>query len=79
MFSLVGLFCFINLYLSSSLQHASLWRIAFESHGLDKTWQSTPVFFPGEYHGWRSLVGYSPQDCKELDMTERLQFLFFSF
>ena len=34
MFSLVGLFCFINLYLLSSLQHASLWRIAFESLSL---------------------------------------------
>ena len=27
---------------------------------------------PGESHGQRSLVGYSPWDCKELDMTERL-------
>ena len=24
----------------------------------------------GESHGQRSLVGYSPQDHKELDMTE---------
>ena len=23
-------------------------------------------------HGQRSLVGYSPLDCKELDMTEQL-------
>ena len=23
-------------------------------------------------HGQRSLVGYSPEGCKELDMTERL-------
>ena len=27
---------------------------------------------PGESHGQRSLVGYSPWGCKELDMTERL-------
>ena len=33
-------------------------------------WQPTPVFLPGESHGQRSLVGYSPQGCKELDMTE---------
>ena len=33
-------------------------------------WQPTPVFFPGEFHGQRSLVGYSPWDHKELDMTE---------
>ena len=30
----------------------------------------TPVFLPGEFHGQRSLVGYSPQGCKESDMTE---------
>ena len=23
-------------------------------------WQPTPVFLPGQSHGWRSLVGYSP-------------------
>ena len=28
-------------------------------------WQSTPVFLPGESHGQRSLVGYSPWCCKE--------------
>ena len=25
-----------------------------------RAWQPTPVFLPGESHGWRSLVGYSP-------------------
>ena len=25
---------------------------------------------PGKSHGQRNLVGYNPQDCKELDMTE---------
>ena len=29
---------------------------------------------PGESHGQRSLVGYSPWGCKELDSTERLHF-----
>ena len=29
-----------------------------------------PVFLPVESHGQRSLVGYSPWGCKELDMTE---------
>ena len=24
-----------------------------------RKWQPTPVFLPGESHGWRSLVGYS--------------------
>ena len=38
-------------------------------------WQPTPVFLPGESHGWRSLVGYSPWGLKESDTTERLHFL----
>ena len=25
-----------------------------------RKWQLTPVFLPGESHGWRSLAGYSP-------------------
>ena len=33
-------------------------------------WQPTPVFLPGESHGQRSLVGYSPWGSKESDMTE---------
>jgi len=32
----------------------------------------TPVFLPGEFHGQRSLVGYGPWGCKELDTTEQL-------
>ena len=31
-----------------------------------------PVFLLGEFHGQRSLAGYSPCGCKELDMTEQL-------
>ena len=26
-----------------------------------RKWQHTPIFLPGESHGQRSLVGYSPQ------------------
>ena len=36
-----------------------------------KKWQPTPVFLPGEFHGQRSLVGYSPWGCKESDTTEQ--------
>ena len=38
------------------------------------SWEDRPekVFFPGEFHGQRSLVGYSPWGCKELDTTEQL-------
>ena len=35
-----------------------------------RAWQPTPVFLPRESHGQRSLAGYGPQRCKELDMTE---------
>ena len=37
-----------------------------------REWQPTPVFLPGEFHGQRSLAGYSPWGCKESDTAERL-------
>ena len=42
---------------------------------LEKEWQPTLVFLPGELHGQRSLVGYSPWGCKESDTTEKLTLL----
>ena len=39
-----------------------------------RAWQPTQVFFPGESHGRRSLVGYSPRGT-ESDMTEWLMTL----
>ena len=35
-----------------------------------RAWQPTPVLLPGESHGQRSLVGYSPLGLKESDRTE---------
>ena len=35
-----------------------------------RKWQSTAVFLPGESHGQRSLVGYSPGSHKDSNMTE---------
>ena len=35
-----------------------------------RAWQPTRAFLPGESHGQRSLVGYSPWGCKKLDTTE---------
>ena len=29
-----------------------------------RKWQPTPIFLPGESHGQRSLVGYSPWGCR---------------
>ena len=38
--------------------------------------KSTPVLLPGESHGGKSLVGYSPWGRKESDTTGRLHFHF---
>ena len=38
-----------------------------------RKWQPTAVFLPGESHGQRSLVDYSPQGCKESDTAEATQ------
>ena len=35
-----------------------------------RAWQPTPVFLPGEFHGQRSLVGFSPYRVVEFDTTE---------
>ena len=35
-----------------------------------RKWQPTPVFLPGEFQGWRSLVGCHPWGRTELDTTE---------
>ena len=40
--------------------------------GSGREWLPTPVLLPGKFHGWRSLVGYSPWDRKESDTTEQL-------
>ena len=33
---------------------------------LEREWQPTPVFLPGESHEQRSLAGYSPWGCKKV-------------
>ena len=38
-----------------------------------RKWQPTTVFFRGKYYRQRSLVGYSPWGCKELDRTEHMR------
>ena len=35
-----------------------------------REWLPTPMFLPGEFHGQRSLAGYSPWGSKESDTTE---------
>ena len=65
------------------LQHARLPcpslspRVCSNSCPLQRRqWHPTPVLLPGESHGRRSLVGYSPWGRKKLDTTERLHFRF---
>ena len=38
----------------------------------EKERQPTPVLLPGKFHGWRSLVSYSPWGRKESNMIEQL-------
>ena len=55
---------------SQSRTRLSDFTFTFYFHALEKEWQPTPVFLPGESHGQRSLIGYSPRGCEESDMTE---------
>ena len=41
-----------------------------------RQWHPTPVLLPGESHGQRSLVGYSPQCHKESDRLSDFTFTF---
>ena len=39
-----------------------------------RKWQPTPIFLPGESHGQKSLVGYSPRGHEETDRTGKLTY-----
>ena len=43
----------------------------------EKGMATTLVSLPREFHGQRSLAGYSPWGCKESDTTEQLNCSFF--
>ena len=34
-----------------------------------RKWPPSPEFLLGKFHGQRSLAGYSPWGCKDLDMS----------
>ena len=57
---------------AKSLTRLSDFTFTFSFMHWRRKWQPTPVVLPGESHGQRSLVGYSPWGCKELDTTEQL-------
>ena len=67
-----------SLVVQKLMRLPAMWRPRFDlSVGKipwRRKWQPTPVFLPGESHGGRSLVGYSPWGHKESDMTERFHF-----
>ena len=44
-----------------------------------RAWQPTPVFLPGEFHGQKSLAGYSPWGHKESDKPDQLTLSLFYF
>ena len=57
-----------------------MWETQVRSLGQEDPWRRewlpTPEFLPGEFHGQRSLVSYSPWSYKESDMMERLTLYF---
>ena len=56
-----------------AMQETQVWYLGQEDR-LEKEWLPIPVFLPGEFHRQRSLAGYSPRGCKELDMTSTFTF-----
>ena len=56
---------------TSSYKIKKIWRDVMYSIWRRK-WQSTPIFLPEEFHGWRSLAGYSVWGRRESEMTELL-------
>ena len=60
-----------------AMQETQVQSLSWEDP-LEKGMATTPVFLPGEFHGQRSLAGYSPWGCKELDTTEQLTLSLFN-
>ena len=69
--TLCGIICNLVFFFIPYYIFETHWKIPWR-----RAWHPTPVFLPGEPHGRRSLVGYSPQGHKGSDTTERLHFHF---
>ena len=69
-----SLFIFHHVVAQTVKNLPAMWETWVQSLGwedpLEKEKLPTPVFWPGEFHGQRSLVGYSPLSHKGLDITE---------
>ena len=74
---------YLQLYLAQMFKNlpavceTQVWSLGWEDPWR-REWQPTPVFLPGESHGQRSLVGYSPWSHKESDTTEWLTLSLFT-
>ena len=56
-----------------------VWVWSLEKIPWRREWLHTPLLWAGEFHGERSLAGYSPWDGRESDTTEQLTLsLFFN-
>ena len=65
------LFAVVDFFFFSEGEDRIKREIRFSTFGIRKRKrQPTPVFLPRKSHRQRSLVGYSQQGRKELDMTE---------
>ena len=60
-----------NLPAMQETQEMQIQSLGWEDP-LERKWQPTPVFLPGESHGQRSLVDNSSWGCTESDTTKRL-------
>ena len=58
--------------LESTHNEGDLGLISGQEDPWRREWLPTTVFLPREFHGQRSLVGYSPRGLKESDTTEQL-------
>ena len=60
---------FLSVFINSPL-HGTSFNGQVSHDRWRREWQPTPVLWPGESHGQRSLAGYSPWGHKESDRTE---------
>ena len=65
-----GAWCAAVHGVAKSWTQLSDFTFTFHFQALEKKWQPTPVFLPGESCGQRNLVGCCPQGLTESDMTE---------
>ena len=53
-----------------SIMHKTWVQCLGQEDPLEEGMAASPVILPREFHGQKTLVGYSPWGCKESDTTE---------